>query len=154
MTTPIEPHAIGPIDPDLPMTVTVSVRPRHPAPSDAEIESRALSPIAGRKYPTREAFADAQGAEPSDLETVAAFARRHGLDVAESDAARRRVILTGSAADFSRAFNVTLHRFQGPSGEFRGTSDEIRVPPDLHPAVEAILGLDDRPAARRHDRKP
>ena len=129
MTTPTEAHAIGPADPDEPMTVTVTVRPRHPGPSDAEIEALALTPIAGRTYPSREAFAEAHGADPADLEAVEAFARRHGLNVAESDAARRRVVLTGRAADFASAFGVTLRRFRGPSGEFRGTTDEIRLPP-------------------------
>jgi kumamolisin len=148
MTTPTEAHAIGPVDPAEPLTLTVTLRPRNPEPSDAEIEARALTPIAERAYPDREAFAEAHGADPADLEAVESFARRHGLNVAESDAARRRVVLTGRAADFASAFGVTLRRFRGPAGEFRGTTDEIRVPPELHPAVEAVLGLDDRPAAK------
>lgn len=148
MTTPTEAHAIGPADPEATMTVTVIVRPRHPAPSDAEIEARALTPIADRTDPGREASAAAQGADPADLEAVEAFARRHGLDVAGSDAARRQVILTGRAADFASAFGVALRRFRAPAGEFLGTTDEIRVPPELGPAVESVLGLDNRPAAQ------
>ena len=148
MTTPSEAHALGPSDPDEPMTVTLTIRPRHPGPTDAELEAQASTPIAGRAYPSREAFAQAHGADPADLQKVEAFARRHGLNVAESDAARRRVVLTGRAADFASAFGVTLLRFRGPAGDYRGTTGEVRVPPGLHPAVEAILGLDDRPAAR------
>jgi kumamolisin len=147
MTTPDEVHAIGPADPDEPMTVTVTVRPRQAGPSDAEIEARALTPIAERAYPGREAFAQAHGADPAALVAVEAFARRHGLGVAESDAARRRVVLTGRAADFAAAFGVTLRRYRGPDGEYRGTDDEARLPAELHPIVEAVLGLDDRPAA-------
>lgn len=142
-----EPQALSPADPDQPMTVTVTVRPRRSAPSDAEVEARALTPIAGRAYVGREAFAQAHGADPADLESVAAFAQRHGLNVAETDAACRRVVLSGRAADFAKAFGVILQRFHGPTGEYRGTTDAIRVPPELHPVVEAVLGLDDRPAA-------
>jgi kumamolisin len=141
-------HAMGPTDPDEPMTVTVTVRPRNPELSDAEIEARALTPISERAYSNRETFAEEHGADPADLEAVGAFARRHGLHVADSNAARRQVVLTGRAADFSQAFGVTLGRFRGPAGEFRGTSDEIRIPPELHPVVESVLGLDDRPAAQ------
>jgi kumamolisin len=148
MTTPGEAHALGPADPDEPMTVTVTIRPRHPGPSDAELEAMAATPITERVYPSREAFAQDHGADPADLEAVAAFARRHGLHVVESDAGRRRVVLTGRAADFAAAFGVTLQRFRGPAGEYRGTPGEPRVPPELQPIIEAVLGLDDRPAAQ------
>ena len=148
MTTHGEDHALGPVDPEEPMTVTVTVRPKHPGPSDAELEAMASTPIAGRTYPSREAFARAHGADPADLEAVEAFARRHGLAVAESDAGRRQVVLTGRAADFASAFGVTLLRFRGPAGDYRGTTGEVRLPPELQPAVEAVLGLDDRPAAQ------
>jgi kumamolisin len=148
MIAPPEPRVIGPVDPDEPMTVTVIVRRRHLAPTESEIEAQALKPISERKYPTREVFATDLGADSSDLETVAAFARHHGLNVSESDPARRQVILSGRASSFALAFGVMLQRFHGPSGEYRGTTDEIRIPSELHPAVESILGLDDRPAAR------
>jgi len=148
MTTQSEAHAIGPVDPEEPMTVTVTVRPKHPAPSDAELEAMASTPIAGRTYPSREAFARAHGADPADIATVEAFAHRHGLSVAESDAGRRQVVLTGRAADFASAFGVTLRRFRGPAGDYRGTTGEVRLPAELRPVVEAVLGLDDRPAAR------
>jgi hypothetical protein len=39
MTRRIEVHALGPVDPEEPMTVTVTLRPRHPGPSDAELEA-------------------------------------------------------------------------------------------------------------------
>ncbi|MDR3622724.1 MAG: protease pro-enzyme activation domain-containing protein [Paludisphaera borealis] len=152
MTTPIESHAIGPADPDKPMTVTVIVRPRRPAPSEAEIEAQAMTPIAERTYLARGAVADAHGADPVELEAVGAFARRHGLNVVESDAARRRVVLTGRAADCASAFGVTLHRFHGPTAEYCGTTDEVNVPTELQSIVECVLGLDDRPAAQPRGR--
>jgi kumamolisin len=138
-----EPQPIGPADPDEPLTVTVTVRPRNSELSDAQVEARALTPISERAYPGRETFA----ADPADLVAIESFARRHGLHVAESNAALRRVVLTGRTSDFASAFGVTLRRFQGPAGEYRGTNDEIRIPPELQSRVESILGLDDRPAA-------
>ena len=150
MTRRIEAHALGPVDPEEPMTVTVTLRPRHPGPTDAELEAMASKPISERTYVSREAFAQAHGADPADIEAVEAFARRHGLSVTESDAGRRQVVLSGRAADFASAFGVMLQRFRGADGDYRGTTGEVRLPPELQSAVEAVLGLDDRPAAQPH----
>jgi len=141
-----ETHAIGPADPEEPLTVTITVRPRRSELSDAQVEAQAMTPISERAYPSREAPA----ADPADLVAIESFARRHGLHVAESNGTLRRVVLTGRASDFASAFSVRLRRFQGPAGEYRGTTDEIRIPPELQSTVESVLGLDDRPAAHPH----
>jgi kumamolisin len=150
MTTPDKAHALGPADPNEPMTATVIVRPHRPAPSESEIEAQALKPVADRAYLPRKAADAPHEAAPADLEAVGTFARRHGLNVVESNPALRRVVLSGKASDFESAFGVRLQRFQGETAAFRGTADEVRLPPELHPVVECVLGLDDRPAARPH----
>jgi kumamolisin len=144
-------HVVGPVDPDEPMTVTVTVLPRAPEASDAEIEKMAMRPPRERDYPSREAFATAHGADTDDLKKVADFARGHGLRVVEADAAKRRVVLAGKAADFATAFGVKLDRYRHPGGEYRAASSPIHVPAELAPVVESVLGLDDRPVAHpRH----
>ena len=143
-------HIVGPIDPNEPMLVTVTVRPRAPEGLEAEIEKMSMRPVRERNYPSREEFTAAHGADPDDLEKVEDFARCHGLKVVEANAAKRHVVLSGKAKDFMTAFEVKLDRFQHPGGEYRGTSSPIHVPAELESVVESVLGLDDRPVAQPH----
>jgi kumamolisin len=144
-------HFVGPVDPNEPMTVTVTVRPRAPEATDAEIEKMSMESVRERDYPSRESFAAAHGADPDELKKVVDFARGHGLRVIETDVAKRRVVLAGKAADFVTAFGVKLDRDRHPGGEYRAASSPIHVPAELAPVVESVLGLDDRPVAHpRH----
>ena len=124
-----------------PATLTVLVRPRAPAPGPEHLEALSSLPVEERHYPSREEYAAVQGADPADLAAVASFARAHGLDVQESDAAQRRVVLSGSAAALANAFGIA----PGPRN-----SGAVPVPATLQPVVEAVFGLDDRPYARPH----
>jgi kumamolisin len=141
-------RVVGPVDPNEPMTVTVTVRPRGSEPSEAEIATMSMRPVRERAYLSREELAAAHGADPGDLKKVEDFARNSGLTVIAAEAAQRRVVLSGTAKDFATAFGVKLARFQHPSGEYRGTSSPIHVPAELAPVVESVLGLDDRPVAQ------
>jgi kumamolisin len=140
-------HVVGPVDPDEPITVTVTVRPRVAAPTDAEIEKMFMQPVKDRDDPSREAQASAQSADPDALAKVEEFARGHGLKILETDPATRRVVLCGKAAELAKAFGATLNRFQHAGSVFRGLSSPIYVPAKLAPAIESVLGLDDRPVA-------
>lgn len=94
------------------------------------------------------------GAHQDDITAVEEFAREYGLTVASSNAAMRRVVLQGTAEQFERAFNAALHCYQvdhtGP--HFRGRTGSLHVPRELTDAIVAILGLDNRPAAKPHFR--
>ena len=57
-----------------------------------------------RQYLSRDEFAQHHGAAAADIAKVAAFAKAHGLAVVESSAARRSVVLSGTAAALSEAF--------------------------------------------------
>ena len=103
-----------------------------------------------RKYLTREQLAEASGADPADMHKVEEFAADHGLTVLDSDAARRTVSLAGTAAQMAEAFGVTLERYEHADGAYRGRTGAVHVPPELADIVEAVLGLDDRPAASPH----
>ncbi len=98
------------------------------------------------------AFAAAFGADQADLDKVRAFAEAHGLAVVSSDAARRSVILSGSVRQFAAAFSVELHQYDYGGGTYRGRTGPVHVPEDLCEVVTAVLGLDNRPAARPHFR--
>ncbi|MDR3415887.1 MAG: S53 family peptidase [Nevskia sp.] len=100
----------------------------------------------------REEFAEKYGAENTALEAVRKFAAAHGLAVVQEAAARRTVVLSGTVAQFNKAFGVDLQQFEHPSGSYRGRTGAIQLPPELSGVVQAVLGLDNRPAASPHFR--
>jgi len=78
---------------------------------------------------------------------ISAFASDHHLNVVASDPARRLVQLSGRVQDLEAAFGAKLHMFQHSGGAFRGRSGPLTAPADVADAVEAVLGLDQRPIA-------
>ena len=53
-------------------------------------------------------FVAKYGAAPDDFQKVSDFAKAQGLQVVETNAARRSVVVSGTAAQMSKAFAVTL----------------------------------------------
>jgi kumamolisin len=107
---------------------------------------------AEREHLTREQFAATRGALPGDIAKVEEFAREFGLTVVQSDPARRVVILSGTVANFSRAFQVSLYHCTHSAGSYRGRTGSIYIPSELQGIVAAVLGLDNRPQATAHFR--
>jgi kumamolisin len=140
--------SIGEIPGDERFEVTVCVRRRRALPADAP----AGGPHRLGTHPPREKFAADHGADPDDLARVETFAAEYGLAVVERSAARRSVILSGAAAEFSRAFNVELHRYEHAHGTYRGRTGPVHVPAAYGDIIEGVFGLDDRPFARPHFR--
>jgi kumamolisin len=136
--------------PDERLEVTVQLRRRNPLPATA---------VSGRDLPVRRVYLThaqhdaAHGADPADLAKVSAFARQSGLVVLESSASRRSVILSGTVAAFSRAFNVSLGYWEHQGGSYRGRTGELQVPADLAGIVAGVFGLDNRPFAMPHFRR-
>ncbi len=134
------------IDPAERMEVSVIVRRRAAGAMHSAVAALARGE---RKQPllSREEFAHAHGAAPADLAAVRKFATAYGLSVVLEHAARRTVILSGTAAQFCLAFGVQLHQMEHDGTTYRGRSGEIHLPADLGDIVEAVLGLDNRPQA-------
>jgi kumamolisin len=82
-----------------------------------------------------------------DFKLVQDFASDHGLSVVATEPAKRLIKLGGTAAQFQAAFQTTLAHFQDGKKIFRGRSGSLNLPVELHPVVESVLGLDNRPAA-------
>src|SRR5918912_1987261 len=102
----------------------------------------------------RDAFAERYGADPADIEAIEDFASDHGLDVVQTSIPRRTVVLAGRIADMQEAFGAELGLYEHPElGTFRGRTGNITVPAAVSDAVEGVLGLDDRPAAKPHFRR-
>ena len=104
-------------------------------------------------YHTRDEFAVLHGADPADIASVEAFAHEHGLTVSERSAARRSVVLKGTAANMQTAFGTTLAHYDTPAGGYRGRTGSVMIPADLQGVIVAVLGLDNRPVAKPHLRR-
>ncbi|GJG89046.1 kumamolisin [Gemmatimonadetes bacterium T265] len=140
-------RAVGPTPPDEPVRVSVYLRPRTELPDPALLGA---TPVDARPAPlTREQFAEQYGASPDDVARVRAFAEEAGLRVVDEDAARRTVVVEGTAAAMQRAFEVKLSRFVHPDGtEYRGRVGPVHVPESLAHAVDGVFGFDTRRTAR------
>src|ERR1700761_9588477 len=143
--------SVGKADPMERLEVTVLLRRDH---SDALKER--VRKLANRErvgpHLSREAFEQQFGADSGDITAVRAFARTHNLSVVQEHAGRRTVVLSGTVGQFNSAFGVDLQRFEHPGGSYRGRIGAVHLPDELHDAVEAVIGLDDRPVAKPHFR--
>ncbi len=145
--------AVGAANPDEQLQVTVLLRSKATQEArQSAIKALISQAPAERKHLTREEFAGTRGALPADIEKVVEFAHQYGLSVVRADAARRSVVLAGTVATFSQAFQVSLYRFEHPSGSYRGRTGVIHVPRELSGVITAVLGLDNRPQAMPHFR--
>jgi kumamolisin len=95
-------------------------------------------------------FAAVHGAATADMDKVANFAVANGLEVVESNAARRSVVVRGTAAQINKAFVVELHHYRSPLGDYHGHEGRVAVPADISPLVQLIVGLDNRPVPAKH----
>jgi kumamolisin len=126
----------GPADPDELIEVSVYLRPPlRPAPWPRR-------PLSQTEYAAR------HGSPREDVAAVEAFASDNGLQVRNADPARRQVVLAGTVAAMSRAFDVELHRYETDEAAYRGRTGHVHVPAGLANVVEAVLGLDNRPQAK------
>src|SRR5690349_14147670 len=138
----------GPCDPGERLQVTVVLRER---PSRKRIRSLAQLAARGERM-TRADYEARYGADPKDVEKVEAFAAEHKLRVSEVNIGARILTLSGTVGAFSRAFQVSLDRYEHPEGFFRGRAGPVRVPASLKNIIKAVHGLDNRPQARPHCR--
>jgi kumamolisin len=87
-------------------------------------------------------------AHKGDIQSVKTFAKNAGLKVTAVEPGRRLIKLAGSAETMQKVFQTELGHYQDGKQEFRGRSGMLHLPKDLSPIVEAVLGLDTRPAAQ------
>jgi kumamolisin len=155
---------IGAANPDESLEVTVLLRSRAQAEDaktrstkataseKAAVESLLQKRAAERQHLTREQFLAQRGALEEDLQKVEEFAHEYGLSISDTNQAKGSVTLSGTVANFSKAFNVELLNYTHPEGSYRGRTGPIHIPSELDGIVTAVLGLDNRPQARPHFR--
>jgi kumamolisin len=144
-------NPVGKADPAERLEVSILLRRRGSA-ALAERVKKIAHQEKHRGHLSREAFEQQFGADTADIAAVKKFADAHGLAVVQEHAGRRTVVLSGTVAQFNAAFGVDLQRFAYPGGSYRGRVGAVQLPDELHGVVEAVLGLDDRPAAKPHFR--
>ena len=64
------------------------------------------------------------------------------------------MVLPGSADHMSAAFGATLANYKHAQGVYRGCAGPVTVPEELADIITGVLGLDNRPAANPHFRRP
>ena len=144
---------VGDVHPDERVEVTVHLRSRAEGDLAERVQALAVGHPGQAEHLSREAFAERYGADPAQIARVESFARQHELAIVAASAARRSVILAGSASQLGAAFDVKLAEYAHPEGgSFRGRQGPIYIPEDLAAIVQGVFGLDDRPAARPHIR--
>jgi kumamolisin len=141
-----------PVDNHEMIQATVVLRRRMRANMPAA-EEFAFRPANSTAYQTRGEFAVLHGADPADIAAIEAFAHENGLTVAERSAARRSVVLNGTAANMQKAFGTKLAHYTTTTGEYRGRTGSLTIPSNLQGMVTAVLGLDNRPIAKPHSRR-
>ena len=88
--------------------------------------------------------------EKRSLAGIEAFAKARGLKVREADRTSGHVVLAGRLGDLARAFGVEAALFEHAAGRYRSHEGPVHIPGALSGVVDAVLGLDERPLARRH----
>ncbi len=141
----------GKADPNERLEVTLLLKRR----DDAAFKERVFKLTAGdpaTKHIDAAKFDADYGADPKDMAAVKTFADAHGLTIAQQDAGRRTMILGGTVAQFQTAFGVELQQYDYAGGSYRGRTGTVKLPDELNGRVEAVMGLDNRPAARPYFR--
>jgi len=132
---------VGDVDPEKMMSVTVILRPK----AKLKLGGAAIS---------RQEFATKFGADPADVAKVEEYAAVNHLSVHEVNIAARTLVLRGRTSDMQKAFGVELKLYATEDNKrFRGREGNVFVPDELHGIIQAVFGLDDRPAAKPHLRR-
>ena len=144
-----ESKAAGAVAAGEPITVTLIVRRRPGSEPLDGLDYFQNTPTAQRQRLSHEEFAEAHGAAQEELDRVAEFARSNGFEVVETHRARRSVVVRGTVEQANRAFQVELQRYELPSRSYRGFEGSVHLPASISALVEAVVGLDNRPAKAR-----
>jgi kumamolisin len=105
--------------------------------------------LAGPAPPDAELSLSVYLASGAPVQPVVDFARSYGLEVQDVDEAAGRVRLRGRAPEVAAAFGVELHAVRRQEATYLRPSGPVRLPESIAPYVTAVLGMDNRPVARR-----
>lgn len=102
----------------------------------------------GHAILSRDNYAKRFSIPTNTLALIEDFAHHFMLTVTGFRPEQRTVHLRGKIAWFAQAFHVQLSHYRDSKGRvFRGRSGAVHPPEPIVKVLEAVLGLDDRPAA-------
>ena len=139
-----------PLDESQQITVTVLLRRRAAVPS-------AL--VEGPETISNTQLRERYGAAEADAQLVTQVLGEYGLTVTETHLTSRRLKVSGTIAAMQSAFGTTLTAVASPHPDGSGhvthryRTGSLSVPAQLSGIITAVLGLDDRPAARPQFRR-
>ena len=97
-------------------------------------------------------FAATHGCDASDVLALESFAAKHHFTVDRVDIAARAVTLSGNLNHLAEAFGASLELRMIGDVLYRTREGHLSLPAELNGIVVAILGFDQRPAARTRHR--
>jgi kumamolisin len=137
-----------------------------PVPADERLQVSVILARRGGRSPHEQGvtpprvsyaqFAEEFGASSEAVAKVERFAHHAGLTVVESNAAKRRVLLSGSAHAITQAFGTKVARCRlrkTDTQTYRVRSGALTVPAEVENEVIAVLGIDNRPVAKAQFRR-
>lgn len=139
----------GPTDSNKELSITVQLKSKA---SDIEMEQALKNISLGRQPNMGDAeFAERFGPSKDSFEQLTKFAENYGLKIAESDLRSGRVVLKGTAKQFSEAFRTQLNEYRLNGQSVRERSGAVFVPKTVARNIEGVFGLDDHPRALPHN---
>jgi len=155
---------VGPADPKERFSVTIALRRRPDGEPMPGPEYFRKTPPRSRPRLSEAEFAKKYGASNQDIKKVTDFASKSGLKVEDTNAAQRSVVVSGTAEQMSKAFGISLgkyeHQVSRGNGEkpfsetYRGRDGFIHVPRDLAAVIVGVFGLDNRRITKRNSGDP
>ena len=116
--------------------------------------SRLVLPVRQRRHLNVAQTADAFSPDAADISAVRRYARAQGLKCIEVSLAGATIVLSGTVAQFNRAFGVKLvhRRDKKYSLPYLSHDEDVTIPAELKAVITGVFGLDTRPASRRPHR--
>ena len=129
----------GKPDPDSPIQITVVLK-RKTEPGEPSCNARL----------SHDALSERHGAEQADIDAVEQFASENGFSVVKADRASRCVTLAGPFSAIAAAFGADVELRSLNGRVLRSRQGDLLVPKTLAERVVAVLGFDERPAAKTY----
>jgi kumamolisin len=140
---PLNPTAPGEL-----VTATIFVRRK---PNGAKLREVAdFGGTSPRVRISHDEFAAEHGADPKEMEAVAAAAKAHGLEVIKSKVSTRSVEVRGTVDAINNTFGVAMHDYDSPHGKYVSHEGLAHVPSEVGDYVEGTTGLDTRQVPAKH----
>lgn len=138
---------LGSLPPGQALTLTIALRPRAAAALNAAATHAGQPPGGRGRWLSPRAVGQAYGQSTSNIDALAAYFKGYGLSVSPPAADQLSFQVHGTVAQIEQALAVSLDDYRDPHGKrFYATPRNPRLPGNLAPSVQAILGLNDYPA--------